>query len=206
MPSIGRSNDPATDRQINYLDALSKDMVSLALRAISEDLEGAQEYADAAAAVVDSLAGYSARGDLTKGNASKAIDYIVDSNRKLKEKLAEHKTATFKSVYTPKPAATRSFTKDDAGVYKNADGKIYRVYFGQQSGQMLCKEALTATDGTAYFEYRGLADRYVSGNKLPLDEAKAWGKATGTCIACGRKLDVPESVDAGIGPVCAGKF
>lgn len=206
MVQVTRPNDPASDRQVNFLDALSKEMVSLALRAVNEGLDGAQEYADAAAAVVDSLAGYSARGDLTKGNASKAIDHIVDSNRKLKAKLQEHKSATLKSAYTP--AAVGAKRDLDAGVYKNADGSVFRVYLGQQSGQMLCKEVVMGAtkDDAAKFIYKGLADRFVTGDKLPLDEAKAWGKATETCISCGRRLDVPESVDAGIGPVCAGKF
>ena len=202
--TVNRPNDPATDRQVSYLDALSKEMVSLALRAVNEKrLQRLGPHADAAAEVVNTLAGYSERGDLTKGNASQAIDFIVDSNRKLKAALKANESS---ALVAPTMTVRRVFDKTDAGVYKNADGKVYRVYFGQQSGQMLCKEVVGTTKESADFIYRGLAERYVTGEKLPLDEAKAWGKATETCIACGRRLDVPESVDAGIGPVCAGKF
>jgi hypothetical protein len=34
----------------------------------------------------------------------------------------------------------------------------------------------------------------------------AYGQKTGTCGCCGRKLTNPDSIEAGIGPVCASKF
>lgn len=96
----------------------------------------------------------------------------------------------------------------EAGVYVNTDGKVYRVYLGQNSGKMLAALAIRHEDGTAEFDYAGQADRFVttSSRKMTLEEAAAWGKATGTCIVCARRLDVPESVDRGIGPVCFAKM
>lgn len=43
---------------------------------------------------------------------------------------------------------------------------------------------------------------------LPVDAAQAaeFGKMFGACFVCGRTLTDPKSVEAGIGPVCAGKF
>lgn len=40
----------------------------------------------------------------------------------------------------------------------------------------------------------------------PVAAAVAYGRATGKCSCCGRTLTDPESVAAGIGPICAGKF
>ncbi len=40
----------------------------------------------------------------------------------------------------------------------------------------------------------------------PLEEAIRIGKATGRCCVCGIKLTNPESVERGIGPVCAERF
>lgn len=40
----------------------------------------------------------------------------------------------------------------------------------------------------------------------PLGAAVAHGKQTGACACCGRPLSDPESVQRGIGPVCARKF
>lgn len=42
------------------------------------------------------------------------------------------------------------------------------------------------------------------------EQAKAcgirWAKASGNCFVCGRKLTTPESIEAGIGPVCADRW
>lgn len=46
----------------------------------------------------------------------------------------------------------------------------------------------------------------VSVGRDPLAEAVSHGKRTGHCAICSRKLTDPESVDRGIGPVCATKF
>lgn len=98
------------------------------------------------------------------------------------------------------PAAARTI---EAGVYVNTDGSTFRVYFGQQSGRML---AARVVDGD--FEYAGQADRFVKADarKMTAEEAGAWGKTTGRCVFCARKLDVPSSVDRGIGPDCFAKF
>lgn len=40
----------------------------------------------------------------------------------------------------------------------------------------------------------------------PLESAVAYGKLTGNCAVCGRHLENKESVDRGIGPICAEKF
>lgn len=40
----------------------------------------------------------------------------------------------------------------------------------------------------------------------PAEQAKAYGRRTGTCSVCGRGLTNHASIDAGIGPICAGKM
>jgi hypothetical protein len=39
-----------------------------------------------------------------------------------------------------------------------------------------------------------------------LEAAKAYGREIGVCGVCNRTLTNPDSISAGIGPVCAGKF
>jgi hypothetical protein len=98
-------------------------------------------------------------------------------------------------------------------------GDVFRVYLGQQSGKNLVKQLvdtgqphpeddrITLHD----WQYVGAAAGYkgqraLRGARLmTLAEAKEYGRMTGSCCRCGRRLDVPESVEAGIGPVCAGK-
>lgn len=40
----------------------------------------------------------------------------------------------------------------------------------------------------------------------PMEEAVLYGKQTGVCCCCGRELTDPQSVEAGIGPICASKW
>lgn len=40
----------------------------------------------------------------------------------------------------------------------------------------------------------------------PLEAAKAFGREYGRCCVCNRELSDPDSIAAGIGPICAGGF
>lgn len=40
----------------------------------------------------------------------------------------------------------------------------------------------------------------------PQDAALKYGHKTGACAVCGRRLDNKQSVDMGIGPICAEKY
>lgn len=42
--------------------------------------------------------------------------------------------------------------------------------------------------------------------EAPLESAKRYGRATGICCCCGRTLTDPASIEAGIGPICQGKW
>lgn len=122
----------------------------------------------------------------------------------------------------PKDSGQRNGSKREvpSGMYRLEDGTIVRVYLGQQSGTQLAKKLVDtgvpypkdetghAAEGTIHeYEYLGAAYRFVPEGTpmLSLAEAKEYGRMSGTCCRCGRRLDVPESVEAGIGPVCATK-
>lgn len=45
----------------------------------------------------------------------------------------------------------------------------------------------------------------LAGPEAMIDGLKAYGRASGTCGMCGRKLTTPESIELGIGPICAGR-
>lgn len=51
-----------------------------------------------------------------------------------------------------------------------------------------------------------VAQRVAQAMNDPLAEAVAYGRQTGSCCCCGRELTDPASIEAGIGPICAGKF
>ena len=51
------------------------------------------------------------------------------------------------------------------------------------------------------------AMRFLSADtKMTLEEAKQFGALYGTCCVCGRTLTNEDSIEAGIGPVCAKGF
>lgn len=114
----------------------------------------------------------------------------------------------------PRKQVERKVEKSwDAGAYITADGRIIRVYLGQQSGKMLSTELVdaTATDRNDAWHYLGLASKNVPSDARLMTpeeaEAASAGSADhGWCCVCGRELDVPESVARGIGPVCRAKL
>lgn len=110
-----------------------------------------------------------------------------------------------------KVTAYATATSADAlelGMYRKADGTLYRVYPGRESGRVLAKRlVLPEAEGEkATFEYAGLASRFVTADeRMSLEEAQAFGHQFGICAVCGALLTDPTSVANGIGPICNGK-
>lgn len=101
----------------------------------------------------------------------------------------------------------------EAGVYVIHGDEYVRVYHGQQSGRMLAKRINMEQDGgewTVSYEYLGAAARVLvpaaTPERLSIEEVGSLGITTNHCLICGRRLDDPESVDRGIGPVCARNY
>lgn len=113
---------------------------------------------------------------------------------------------------TAKPAA-EPITE---GMYRKADGTIYKVSATRSTGQLVgYKWNLFATpEPTAKglkfgeFVYEGKRPLYSlkSTDKLSLAEAKAMGAEFHYCVRCGIELTKQSSIDNGIGPICASKF
>jgi hypothetical protein len=92
-------------------------------------------------------------------------------------------------VFSPAP---------DSG--KNA-GSIYVKEDGEYLGKITNGKfyAVRTCDGER-------KDRVVKAAADPEASAVAYGKRTGECSCCGRTLTDPESVERGIGPICADKY
>ncbi len=92
----------------------------------------------------------------------------------------------------------------EVGVYRNAEGDIFRVQKSRQSGNLYAKK-LDIFDGG--FLYVQGAMRFIKpSDKMTLDEAKAFGVQFGICCWCGATLTDPVSVEQGIGPVCVKRW
>ena len=51
-----------------------------------------------------------------------------------------------------------------------------------------------------------LTTKLLAIDQDPEAAAVLYGKASGNCSICGRDLTDPESIERGIGPICAGKY
>lgn len=100
------------------------------------------------------------------------------------------------------------------GIYETPGGDIYKVQKSKTSGKLYAS-LLTELDEpiqqkravkTHDYVYQGQAPlvKLTPEMLLKLENAKRWGRKTGSCCCCGRLLTKKESIDAGIGPVCAG--
>lgn len=90
----------------------------------------------------------------------------------------------------------------EIGMYR-VDGEIFKVQRAVHGSGHLYAKRLTE-DG---FEYATGAIRKIkASDRMTLDEAKEYGRLTGTCCQCGRTLTDENSIAEGIGPVCSGKI
>ena len=87
----------------------------------------------------------------------------------------------------------------EMGVYQLEDGNIYRVQPSRETGRLYAKK-LVLSGGWEYEQ--GAIYKLKPEQKMTLEQARAFGTATGLCCVCGRFLSDPASVEQGIGPVC----
>ena len=90
---------------------------------------------------------------------------------------------------------------DGPGFYVTSDEVVVKAQ--ESKAGRLYGKALDADTGK--FEYEAGCLRRVV-RKLTIEEAAAHGHRTGNCMICGRELSNEESVERGIGPICASKF
>lgn len=105
---------------------------------------------------------------------------------------------------TKRPAAASEL---ESGMYKVGD-TIYKVYKAVHgSGKMCAKELVVIefedAEADVAFEYRGLAERFVTAtDRMSLEDAKKFGAIYGVCCVCATTLTDEKSIAEGIGPVC----
>ena len=89
------------------------------------------------------------------------------------------------------------------GMYRDANGVIYKVQESRQTGRLY---AMSLDVAERKFIYEQGAMRHLSAEmRMSIDEAKAFGVQYGFCVVCGKFLTDPASVAQGIGPVCITK-
>lgn len=133
-------------------------------------------------------------GPMSKTDASRLIEHLIrERDRLRKVAKIERQQAEQK--------ATNGISE---GFYKTGDGNIFQVVQARHGSHFLAK---VLDRETGKFEYAGAAKRFVKADqRMTLEEAQEYGRQTGTCMVCSRRLSDPESVARGIGPVCARRF
>lgn len=112
------------------------------------------------------------------------------------------KVGNGKAFGTPKKAEVNIPDNVSEGFWHNQDDQIIEVY-KTRKGFLVAKLLDEITGEKTYLGKQGL-NGLVS--RLTLEEAKEFGKKTGNCIRCGKKLTKPESVERGMGDWCAGNW
>lgn len=102
------------------------------------------------------------------------------------------------SSKSAEPVSEGIYIKDDT-VYKAIES---------QNGRMYAKELVVEDEfGTTSWNYApGAISRLSLEDKATLERAAQYGKITGVCAMCGRKLTNEESIERGIGPICLEKM
>jgi hypothetical protein len=82
--------------------------------------------------------------------------------------------------------------------------KVQRAVHG--SGHLYAKRLTVGEHGASWDYAPGVMPMIrLDGHPLTKDEAAEFGKLYGVCCICGRTLTNEESIEAGIGPICAGR-
>lgn len=208
--------DPATDKQTGYLSSLLSETVALQTKLkekgvphVDELLAETEKVHAAASKRID-------EGTFTKGNASQAIDFVVDMNRKLTARLRAYGDGS----HTIFGRETKTRVTED-GMYQDpATGTVWRVQYAKQgSGRLYAKRlsiveaAKTDADGKIVkpakgkFVYQPGGLRSIDPAwKMSLEQAKDFGALYGMCCVCCATLTAEQSIEDGIGPVCGKRF
>lgn len=143
---------------------------------------------------------------VSKHEASRVIDALMETPRRATEAQPEHRDAT-PGYYT----AGDDFivvVENKAGTHTYAKRLV--VTTAGCRGHFDAEGALTYDDcgrTTARWEYAPGVGRTLAGlSPMSLEEAIEFGHLHGICFVCTKPLTDPASVARGIGPVCAKRF
>lgn len=180
-----------TDNQRNALIKMDNFQISL-IKEIRELQD--EEYITLAPIGDEFFAQFTNRKEIDKAftSLSAAIDKLKAKRDELKRDARKAVRATVDETIT-------------AGMYKVGE-TIYRVK-PTQAGKLWAHKLIGSTEDGWEFKFAGNPRHFVKAeNKMTLEEAKQFGKITGTCCVCSKLLTKQSSIDAGIGPVCASSF
>ncbi len=148
--------------------------------------------------------------EMTRREASAAIDQAMDNNRKLREELKGLGVQSEPTLSEPQYVT-------EVGIYRVGD-RIFKVLPSRSSDRHYAKE-LTGfhwVEGLPEADEEGTKLRFVyakgamreirAEHRVSLEFEKAFGQLVGSCIDCGKLLTKEESIAYGKGPVCSDNY
>lgn len=104
----------------------------------------------------------------------------------------------------PRKAAAAPKAEVPEGMHR-LKGKVFKVQRAVHgSGNLYAKQLVRQDEERWTFDYApGVIRNLSEETAMTLEEAKEFGALYGTCCVCARTLTNEESIEAGIGPVCA---
>lgn len=118
--------------------------------------------------------------------------------------------AQVRNCYVPEPEPKELLD----GFYK-MDGDIYKVIHNQSGDKQYAKKLVLEENDDLHsdkeylgkFEYAPGAIKKIKPHMaLTEEDAAAFGKLYSICAICSTQLSNEESIERGIGPICAGKL
>lgn len=136
-----------------------------------------------------------------------AIAKKVEAGQMIEWLLAQPKKATsLESVakgYGPACQTGQKKTAAKEGVYLKGE-LIYKVMLNREKTRTYAR-SLTIVNGKPQWDYApSIVFTLTEADRVTPQQAKAFGDLHHHCLCCGRELTKPASIEAGIGPVCAG--
>lgn len=89
--------------------------------------------------------------------------------------------------------------------YKDSEGTFYQAK-RSKAGHLYAMTLVPHGKKFKWVYAPGAMKNFQNWKPVSAEDAAAFGKAWGHCMVCARLLTNPDSIEAGIGPICAGKF
>lgn len=142
-------------------------------------------------------------------NQEPSAEELAQQDEIVKKALLTSVTIATPVVTTTQNSTGKKFTPRpelEAGIYYK-DGVVYKVQKALYGSGAMYAKKLVINNGEGRFIYDpGAIMNLTPQDIMTLEQAASFGKIYGICGNCGRPLTNEESIEAGIGPVCAGRF
>ncbi len=146
-------------------------------------------------------------GDWTPGP-----DWYLDQRRKIEANGEWHPSQQGfhpSELVNPEEEQKKSWDKMlegiEPGYYALSEDEIYQVV-RSKAGRLYAKLNVGTQSGGQWEYAAGAITKLKPEMRMDLAAVSKYGKETGTCLVCGRTLTNPDSIEAGIGPICASRF